>query len=190
MTAVVLDRVILERGPFRLEADAVIGPGLHVVIGRIGAGKSTLALALAGGLPPLSGVVRLEDISRRLWVGAYPGHHLTGATVAAEVASWGLAPGPLLTRVGLAGRADADPFRLSRGEQQRLVIGCALATDADLLVLDEPFAPLDVPGRSALGRALSVRGGVMIVMTHTDRHLPTAASRWRILNGRLEQVDT
>ncbi len=185
MTAVILDHVVLERGAFRLEADAVFGPGLHVVVGRIGTGKSTLALALAGGLAPLSGAIHFEGVSRRLWVGQSPGHHLTGATVESEVESWGLPPEPLLGRLGLAGRGNADPFRLSRGEQQRLVLGCALATDADFLVLDEPFAPLDVPGRIALGRALGGRPGVTIATTHTDRHLPPATARWRIRNGRL-----
>ncbi len=186
MTAVILDRIVLERGPFRLEADAVFGPGLHVVAGRIGAGKSTLALALAGGLAPAFGTIRLEGVSRRLWVGQSPGHHLTEATVEAEAVSWGLAPGPLLDRFGLADRAASDPFRLSRGEQQRLVLGCALATDADCLILDEPFAPLDVPSRIALGKILGTRPGVTIAMTHTDRHLPPNAARWRIRSGRLE----
>lgn len=187
MTAVVLERVVLERGPFRLDADAAFGPGIHVVAGRIGAGKSTLALGLAGGLAPASGAVRLEGVSRRLWIGQSPGHHLTGGTIEAEVASWGLAPDPLLDRMGLADRAADDPFRLSRGEQQRLVLGCALATGADCLILDEPFAPLDLPGRIRLGRALGTRPGVTIVMTHTDRHLPPHSTRWRIQSGRLQQ---
>lgn len=186
MTAVVLDHVVLERGAFRLEADARFGPGLHVVRGRIGAGKTTLALALAGGLTPSAGAIRLESVTRRLWVGQSPGHHLTGATVEAEVSSWDLAPAPVLTQAGLAARAADDPFRLSRGEQQRLVLACALATNADLLVLDEPFAPLDVPARIRLGRALGARPGVTIAMTHTDRHLPATADRWRIQKGRLE----
>lgn len=185
MTSVVLDRVVLVRGAFLLEADAVLGPGLHVVVGRIGAGKSTLALALGGGLAPSSGEMRMEGISRHLWVGSSPGHHLTGSTVEAEVASWGLDPVPLLEHAGLAGHGETDPFRLSRGEQQRLVLACALATGADLLVLDEPFAPLDPPGRIALGRALAVRAGVTVVATHAERYLPEGATRWRIRDGRL-----
>ncbi len=186
MTAAVLDDVVLERGPCRLEADATFGPGLHLVVGRIGAGKSTLALALAGGIAPSSGTVRLEGIARRLWVGQSPGYHLTAPTVRAEVASWGLDPATLLDRIGLSGRATADPPRLSRGEQQRLVLGCALFSGADLLILDEPFAPLDVPGRAGLARALTRRTGVTIAMTHTDRYLAEAC-RWRIDSGRLEQ---
>lgn len=185
MTAAVLDHVVLERGPFRLEADAVFGPGFHVIAGRIGAGKSTLALALAGGLIPVAGAIRLEDVSRHLWIGQSPGRHLTGATVEEEVASWGLAPELLLDRLGLDGRGATDPFRLSRGEQQRLVLGCALATDADLLVLDEPFAPLDIPGRIALGRTLGARHGVTIATTHADRHVPPGTTRWWIHDGRL-----
>ncbi len=155
MTSVLLDRVSLERGPFRLEADCSFGPGLHVVTGRIGSGKSTLALALAGGLRPASGAIRLEGVRRRVLVLQSPDHHLTGATVEAEASSWGVESGPLLDQVGLTARAGDDPFRLSRGEQKRLVLGCALQTDADLLVLDEPFASLDVPARLRLGQALA-----------------------------------
>ncbi len=185
MSSIHLDRVALERGPFRLEADCSFGPGVHVVTGRIGSGKSTLALALAGALEPVSGAIRIEEISRPLLVLQSPDHHLTGATVAAEVTSWGADPETLLDRIGLISRSGRDPFRLSRGEQKRLVLGCALSTDADLLVLDEPFASLDVPARVGLGRALAARGGVTIVMTHADRYLPSGAARWRISGGRV-----
>lgn len=187
MSSVRLDRVALERGPFRLEADCSFGPGVHVVTGRIGSGKSTLALAIAGALEPVSGAVRREGLSRPLLVLQSPDHHLTGATVGAEVASWGADPA-LLDRIGLASRRSRDPFRLSRGEQKRLVLGCALSTDADLLVLDEPFASLDVPARAGLARALAGRGGVTIVMTHADRYLPPGAARWRIAGGRVVEA--
>ncbi len=141
-------------------------------------------VAIAGGLGPVSGAIRMEGISRPLLVLQSPDHHLTGATVGAEIASWGADPA-LLDRIGLASRSGRDPFRLSRGEQKRLVLGCALATDADLLVLDEPFASLDVPARVGLGRAIAGRGGVTIVMTHADRYLPAGAARWRISGGRI-----
>ena len=186
MTSVRLDRALFERGTFRLEADGSFGPGLHAVAGRIGSGKSTFALALAGALRPKAGAIRLEGIRRQLLVLQSSDHHITGTTVAAEAASWGIdSVLPLLGRVGLEARADDDPFRLSRGEQKRLVLGSALATDADLLVLDEPFASLDVPARVMLSRDLLARGGVTIVMTHADRYLPDGAARWRILDGRL-----
>jgi energy-coupling factor transport system ATP-binding protein len=185
VTRVLLDRAVFERGPFRLEADCSFGSGLHVVAGRIGSGKSTLALGLAGGLRPVSGALRLEGVRRRLLVLQSPDHHLTGPTVGAEASSWGAEPGPLLDRVGLAARAGDDPFRLSRGEQKRLVLGSALMTDTDFLILDEPFASLDVPARVRLGRALAAREGVTVVMTHADRHLPPGAVRWLIRGGRV-----
>ena len=184
MSSVRLDRVAIERGPFRLEADCSFNPGVHVVTGRIGSGKTSLALAIAGALGPVSGAIHMEGISRSLLVLQSPDHHLTGSTVAAEVASWGADPA-LIDRVGLASRGDQDPFRLSRGEQKRLVLGCALATDVDLLVMDEPFASLDVPARVGLARVLAERGGVTIVMTHADRFLPAGADLWRIADGHL-----
>lgn len=185
MSSIRFDNVHLERGRFRLAADCSFGEGLHVVTGRIGSGKSTLALALAGGLRPSAGTIHLNGVRRRLLVVQFPDHHLTGATVTTEVESWGLDPAPLLQRLGLADRAGDDPFRLSRGEQKRLVLGCALGADADLLVLDEPFASLDVPARARLGCHLGRRAGVTVVMTHADRHLPVDAARWRISEGQV-----
>ncbi|NLX49800.1 MAG: ATP-binding cassette domain-containing protein [Methanospirillum sp.] len=185
MTAIILERVVIERGPLRLEGDLRLGPGLHAVTGRVGSGKSTLALALAGGIRPAAGTVRLEGIGRRLWVGHDPVVHLTGGTVAAEVASWRVEPDSLLSSLGLADRARDDPFHLSLGMQKRLVLGCALAARADLLVLDEPFASLDLPARARLERALTARDGTTVVMTHADRHLPPGTTRWRIEGGRV-----
>ncbi|KAF5048863.1 ABC transporter [anaerobic digester metagenome] len=185
---VVLDRLLLRRGTFVLRADACLDDGLHLVSGRVGSGKSTLALLLGGGLAPLEGGVDLRGVTRRLLVQQFAEFHLTGTTVRGEVASWGLDPPPLLARAGLGVQGDEDPFRLSRGEQKRLVVECALASAPDLLVLDEPFASCDVRAKRRLGRALADRSGLTVVMTHDTRYLPAPDRAWTIEGGQLRSA--
>lgn len=185
---VVFDRLLLRREEFALRADARFGEGLHLVSGRVGSGKSTLALALAGGLRPAGGRVVFPGIGRRVLIQQFPEFHLTGATLRAEAASWGLDPIPLLARLDLVDRAGDDPFRLSRGEQKRLVLGCALEAAPDLLVLDEPFASCDLPEKRRLGRALAERSGVTVVLTHEARCLPGPDYAWTIEQGVLRPV--
>ncbi|MCF6475148.1 amino acid ABC transporter ATP-binding protein [Nonomuraea sp. MG754425] len=75
----------------------------------------------------------------------------------------------LLTRVGLADKADAYPRTLSGGQQQRVAIARALALEPKLLLFDEPTSALDP---ELVGEVLDVikdlaRGGTtMIVVTH------------------------
>jgi energy-coupling factor transport system ATP-binding protein len=129
--------------------------------GRNGSGKSTLALLLAGLLRPLRGSVTGADdvplarlpaaaLVRRVGtVFQDPEHQFvrgraddelmvgplrTGATSNAAHAR----AAELLARLRLAPLAAANPFTLSGGEQRRLSVATALATDPPLLVLDEP----------------------------------------------------
>ena len=60
-----------------------------------------------------------------------------------------------LDRVGLSNKARKAPWHLSAGEKKRAAIAGILATDARLLVLDEPTTFLDPPGRRALAALLN-----------------------------------
>jgi arginine/ornithine transport system ATP-binding protein len=75
----------------------------------------------------------------------------------------------LLAQVGLDGRADALPSRLSGGEQQRVAIARALAMDPEVLLFDEPTSALD-PERVGevlrVIRGLAAAGRTMVVVTH------------------------
>lgn len=71
-----------------------------------------------------------------------------------------------LDRVGLSRKADKAPWHLSAGEKKRAAIAGILATDAKLLVLDEPTTFLDPPGRRSLAELLSTLPQAMILVTH------------------------
>lgn len=164
------------------------------VVGPNGAGKSTLLRTLAGLTRPQAGAVRLGDDdvhglpgrvrARRL---AYlpQGTSLAYALPVREVVLLGRAPylpafgapaaadhaavDRALARVGMAGLADRNVRTLSGGEFQRVMLARMLASEAAVLVLDEPTAALDIGQSLAfLGelRALAAGGAAIVLALH------------------------
>jgi polar amino acid transport system ATP-binding protein len=75
----------------------------------------------------------------------------------------------MLTRVGLAAKADAYPSRLSGGQQQRVAIARALAMQPRLMLFDEPTSALDpelVGEVLEVMKSLAGEGMTMLVVTH------------------------
>ena len=75
----------------------------------------------------------------------------------------------LLSRVGLADKADQYPSRCSGGQQQRIAIARALALDPKVMLFDEPTSALDPEyGLEVLAvmRELAESGMTMVVVTH------------------------
>ncbi len=141
------------------------------LIGESGSGKTTVARAILGLLPVLSGRVLfhgqdttnlrgpaalawrrgvqpvfqdgVDALNPRMSVAASIGEGLVVRGV--RRAERGTAIADLLTAVGLEPEvAHRKPHQLSGGQRQRVVIARALAPDPDLLVLDEPTSALDV----------------------------------------------
>ena len=101
------------------------------------------------------------------------------------------AVGRALERMGVAHLGDRRLHTLSQGERQRVRIARALAVDPELLLLDEPFAGLDLGGRESLladlDRLLAESDGpTVLLVTHHLEELPTGLDRVALLRaGRL-----
>ena len=175
---------------FRLSCDGLqIQPGITAVLGESGAGKSTLLNLLVGFERPDVGALEatLPADSDRLvlfWApqneGLWP--HLS---VAEHVASVRRADGDATTDLlqsmelgGLEARHVAD---LSVGEQSRLAIARAVAADAAVTVLDEPFAHVDRARRGLLWQRVVAHArrasSSLVFATHSPRMVLGFADR-------------
>jgi ABC-type Mn2+/Zn2+ transport system ATPase subunit len=180
--------------------------------GPNGSGKSTLLKAVAGLLPIASGVVRvhgnpLGTCHHRVAYLPQRGEIdwsfpvslerlvLTGRYVHLGWLQW---PGyrdreigrAALDRLGLASLADRQIGRLSGGQQQRALLARALAQEADLLLLDEPFNALDASAQETVYAALNAlrdQGKTMLVATHDLSRLAGAFDATvRLRDGGME----
>jgi putative ABC transport system ATP-binding protein len=197
------------------ELDLTVERGeLVVILGRSGSGKSTL-LNLVGGIDrPTDGEVVIggEHLSeesetertlfRRRRIGfIFQAFNLIPTLTAAENVRLPLElagraseaerrAAELLEAVGLGGRGDSFPDRLSGGEQQRVAVARALAHDPLLILADEPTGNLDYEtGRqvmSLLGRLVREQDATMLVATHDLDLLERADRVLRMHGGALK----
>jgi biotin transport system ATP-binding protein len=175
------DRVVLTLPELRL-TERRIG-----LIGDNGSGKSTLLRLANGLLAPSRGrvtVAGLDTAAQRRDIPAAagfvfqnPDHQLIFPTVGEEVAfgpaERGLAPAvarqqalALLARHGCAGWADRNVSDLSGGQRQLVCILAVLATEPAVLLMDEPFASLDLPTQLALARRIMALPQQIVMATH------------------------
>lgn len=165
------------------------------VVGPSGAGKSTLLTALGGLVAPTSGTVRLAEplghgppdrwpspqlATAVAWVPQRAASTIVRRTVRDEVEATGLAVGLdaaavrtradlLLDRLGLLHLVDADPRRLSGGEQRRLAVAASAVHQPALVLADEPTVGQDrATWAAVLGvfEALRAAGSAVVVATH------------------------
>ncbi len=92
----------------------------------------------------------------------------------------------MLTRVGLAAKADAYPARLSGGQQQRVAIARALAMQPRLMLFDEPTSALDpelVGEVLEVMKTLAGEGMTMMIVTHEMGFAAHVADRIAFIDG-------
>ncbi len=176
--AVALDDVVVA---FRL-ADggiytAVEHATLHVadgefvaIVGPTGCGKSTLLNVTAGLLAPAAGAVNifgrsLSTLNRQAgylfqadalfpWKTAVENVAIGLETSGTPAADARARAKEWLARVGLAAFADRYPHMLSGGQRKRVGLAQVLIRDPKILLMDEPFGPLDAQTRQIMGNLL------------------------------------
>jgi manganese/zinc/iron transport system ATP- binding protein len=179
--------------PVLWDVDVQLPAGrLIAIVGPNGAGKSTLLKAVLGLVKPLTGWVKIfgEPFeTRRSWVGYVPQRESVDwdfPTSALDVVTMGLygslgwwrRPGrahreralDCLDKVGIRDLAGRQISQLSGGQQQRVFLARALAQDARLYLMDEPFAGVDTTTeRAILALLKELRdAGRTVVAVHHD----------------------
>lgn len=159
-------------------------------VGRNGSGKTTLARLLAGLVPPEAGHLEIDGIEvakdRKAALGRVgilfqnPDHQIIFPTVEEEI-GFGLAQmkrprervaqevAAILDRFGKGHWAKAAIHQLSQGQRQLVCLMAVLVMEPRLVILDEPFAGLDIPTTRQLQRVLDGLEQTIVMITHDPR---------------------
>lgn len=196
-----LDNVQLRysrRGPLVLAGvDATFSPGqVAVILGRNGAGKSTMLQVAAGVLRPDRGSV----VGRPSIVGWVPERfpadqpftvrrYLRGMAAIRGVRLADTVIGGWAERLGFDGYLDERLAVLSKGTAQKIGLAQALLAQPGLLVLDEPWEGLDAQTREeipAIVAEVAGDGGIVLISDHQGEmaNLPDVTA-WLLAGGRL-----
>jgi len=173
-------RVVYGDGAEVTVADFTLRAGEHVLLrGPNGCGKTTLLHIISGTLAPDAGVVTLPS------------------RVASLTAPVQLPPLPvrelvpdetLRASLGLTGLAEQLPADLSSGQRQKVGVAALLTEDADVYLVDEPFANLDDDARGLVLDALEerTRGHALLMVHHGDTSLDRRFDRVVTLTNSAE----
>jgi energy-coupling factor transport system ATP-binding protein len=177
---------VLSRAVLELRRGEIVG-----LVGANGSGKTTLAKIAAGLLEPDAGHVK--RVGRASYLSQDPGRYLARERCDHEVALGARdssAVARALAAVGLEGYEARHPRDLSSGERERLALAAVLATEPDMLVLDEPTRGVDPEARARLAALLRREAAcrATLLVTH-DRDLVAAVADCTVeLGERIERV--
>jgi manganese/zinc/iron transport system ATP- binding protein len=203
--------VAYHRKPVLWDVDLDVPPGKLVgIVGPNGAGKSTLIKAVMDLIPRTSGRVRIFGEPYRKQ------RHRVGYVPQRESVDWDFPVSALdvvtmgrygrigwfkpvlrrhreiarhaLERVGIADLAHRQISQLSGGQQQRTFLARALVQEADLYLMDEPFAAVDAATEKAIVRLLQdlrSAGKTCLVVHHDLQTVPEYFDHLILLNMRV-----
>lgn len=200
------DAVALKNVNIKINKGEFIG-----IAGHTGSGKTTLAQILAGLIKPSGGSILVEneeitdykEAAKRLRghvgiVFQYPEHQLFEETVYRDIAfgpkNKGLSEKEIDECVRKSAKLvhlkeelfEKSPFELSGGQKRRVAIAGVLASEPDVLILDEPAAGLDPSGREKLLgelRQIKKMGNTAIILiSHSMEDLAENVDRVVLLN--------
>jgi len=185
--------------------DVTVGAGeLVALVGHNGAGKSTLLRLAAGLLDRTSGELtvcgeRPGTLAARRRVSFVPDTPVLYEDLGAgelvefvarmhDPSGWRERAAGALERLELGGRVDQLPGQLSRGLRQRLALAVGLARPFSLLLLDEPFGPLDAASSDVVATLLAehaAAGAAVVVSSHQPDLLRAATRTLTLRDGEL-----
>jgi NitT/TauT family transport system ATP-binding protein len=178
------------------------------IVGPSGCGKSTLLSLIAGLIRPTEGGVLLNGAPAgrrdgRVGIILQKDHLfdwrtvLQNAELGLEILGKGTAEArrqahDLLQTYGLGGFENSYPYQLSGGMRQRVALIRTLATNPDVLLLDEPFSALDYQTKLILERdvhaIIRANRKTALLVTHDIEEAVSMSDRVIVLSGRPAQV--
>jgi NitT/TauT family transport system ATP-binding protein len=181
--------------------DLEIGTGEFVcLIGASGCGKSTILNLVAGLDEPTTGTLAVDGTTALMFQEAALFPWLTvQANVELPMRLAGVPrqerrrrASELIETVHLGGFGAKRPHQLSGGMRQRGALARALAQDADILLMDEPFGALDAMTRDTLHEELealvSTRRTTVVFVTHNVREAARLGDRIVVMSPRPGRV--
>jgi len=184
------------------------------ILGPSGCGKTTLLRMIGGFVRPTSGTIAVDgaDVTelppeRRPTNMVFQGYGLFPHMTVRQNIAYGLKLRKLakseidarvaraLALVRLEKLADRSSQELSGGQQQRVAVARALVMEPPVLLLDEPFAALDLKLRQAMQEEMKrihrEVGGTFVFVTHDQGEALALANRIAVMNeGDVEQIGT
>lgn len=193
-------KTVLRDFSFRLDAS-----GTYAVVGPSGCGKTTLVYSVCGLLPKSAQVTGareknsgattatvLQDYGLLPWKTVYDNAALPLVLKGLSASDHGDRVSAVLSQLGILERSTAYPHELSGGQKQRLAIARAFLTEADLIVMDEPFSSVDTITREKLQddlkHLIQNSGKTLFLVTHSIEEAVVLAERILVMSGSGELV--
>lgn len=193
------DLLVLDRLRFTIRQNEFL-----CLLGRSGCGKTTVANLMAGLIPCSQGRVTIDGDSvdaRRhelafvfqepsLWPWRTVGDNIRIGLEVKKVPREEIdrRVREMIELVGLDGFEDYYPYQISGGMKQRVAIARAFAVDADLILMDEPFAALDAQTRTGMQqevlRIWEKKKTTVVFVTHSLEEAVFLAERIIVLSEK------